>query len=123
MIPANLPSANLTQGTARIAPADGIDGKWLLEALRTRAVQEEAKVRAVGTTFLTLNIGEIRKLSVPVPQDADLRALGQAVATRAERVRSLQSECATQIQLLQERRQALITAAVTGGLEAVGRVA
>lgn len=118
MVPETLPIANLTQGTARIAPASGVDGQWLLEVLRTRAVQEEARVRAVGTTFLTLNIGEIRKLSIPVPVDGALGARGKILALRNRATRALIKETQRQVGLLAERREALITAAVTGGFEA-----
>jgi type I restriction enzyme S subunit len=121
-VPESLPAANLTQGTARIAARRDVDRRWLFQVLQTAAVQQEARVRAVGTTFLTLNIGDLRRLPVPFVPPELQRKLG-ADLDREERVAALLAhEIEGQVALLREHRRALITAAVTGGLDAVRRV-
>jgi type I restriction enzyme S subunit len=116
-VPQSLPIANLTQGTARVTPRKGVDGRWLLHAFRTRAVQEQCSVRAVGTTFKTLNIWDLRRVQVPTPPPECCSALADKVQLFAEQRDHMSAVLERQIDLLQERRQALVTAAVTGQLD------
>ncbi len=117
MVPNTLAVANLTQGTARIAPAPGVDRYWLLCVLATYAVQGQCEVRAVGTTFKTLNIWDLRRLSIPTPDASTQQRLAPLVQVEGERIAQLTDQLNKQVELLRERRQALITAAVMGALE------
>ncbi|MEV3921127.1 restriction endonuclease subunit S [Actinomadura coerulea] len=114
LVPDDIPEANLTQGTARIAARQGIDRRWLLQALQARSVQEQCQVRAVGSTFRTLNIWDLRRVVINVSpertRDQQLDYLESSLA----RHRAITSSAVKQGVLLAERRQALITAAVTG---------
>jgi type I restriction enzyme S subunit len=117
-VPQSLPVANLTQGTARIAAGPGISTEWLMQALACRSVQEQCSVRAVGTTFKTLNIWDLRRILIPTASTDSLRAaLAGDVASEADRVLRLVGSMGAQAERLVERRQALITAAVTGELD------
>lgn len=120
MVPPSLPNANLTQGTARIAPAVGIDGRWLFEALQTRAVQDQCEVSAVGTTFKTLNIWDLRRIEVPTPPRHTQSELAALLRQWQDESMNLAAALQRQIDLLIEHRQALITAAVTGQLRVPG---
>ncbi|WP_455360484.1 restriction endonuclease subunit S [Streptomyces sp. SYSU K21746] len=113
-VPPELPEANLTQGTARIAPAQGVDGRWLLQALQTRQVREQCALRAVGSTFRTLNIWDLRRIninSVPPEMQASTISRFDSYATTHARIRNGSQR---QVELLTERRRAVIIAAVTG---------
>jgi len=123
MVPPELPVANLTQGTARVAPRHGIQGRWLIQALRCRAVQEQCRIRAVGTTFKTLNIWDLRRISVPTPSPERRAALAELVEDSSNRLDRTVTLLSRQVDLLIEHRQALITAAVTGYLEVPGAAA
>jgi type I restriction enzyme, S subunit len=114
VVPSELPVANLTQGTARIAPRKGVSRRWLFHALRSRAVQEQCDVRAVGTTFRTLNIWDLRRINVPTPPSfANQERLADVLDGAEARADELRVALETQIVLLGERRQALITASIT----------
>jgi type I restriction enzyme S subunit len=118
VIPENLLVANLTQGTARIAPATNFSTDWMLQALACRSVQEECQVRAVGTTFKTLNIWDLRRISIPVLPTEEMRdGATSDVKREVERVLALTTVMNAQVERLLERRSALITAAVTGQLD------
>lgn len=117
MVPRDLPIANLTQGTARIAARSGIDRRWLFHTFRTHAVQEECNLRAVGTTFKTLNIWDLRRVRLPVPAADLCPALAAQVDQIGAEHRRLTNSLTSQISLLAERRQALITAAVRGQVD------
>jgi type I restriction enzyme, S subunit len=113
-VPRTLSTANLTQGTARIASRKGVDGRWLLHAFHTRAVQEQCSVRAVGTTFKTLNIWDLRRIQIPTPDLASCAGLADQMDVLLAKHDRMAATLARQISLALERRQALITAAVTG---------
>ncbi|MDQ6947302.1 MAG: restriction endonuclease subunit S [Actinomycetota bacterium] len=117
VIPPELPAANLTQGTARVAPHDEVDLVWLFHALQCRAVQEQCRVRAVGTTFKTLNIWDLRRIRIPTPSTAAQRAIGDQIQRGAEHLGGLVRRLALQVDLLTEHRQAMITTIVSGELK------
>ena len=67
MVPAVLTGANLTQGTARIAPGDRVSPRYLLEYLRSADVQSWIKQQIKGATFLEITLGRLRELQVLLP--------------------------------------------------------
>ncbi len=67
MVPAVLTGANLTQGTARIAPGDRVSPRYLLEYLRSVDVQSWIKQQIKGATFLEITLGRLRELQVLLP--------------------------------------------------------
>lgn len=113
-VPEALRVANLTQGTARIAPRQGVDTEWLFHVLRTIRVQDQCQARAVGSTYRTLNIWDLRRIDIPTPPLADMPALGTQVAMLSQDTDRQIRLLSRKKELLLERRQALITAAVTG---------
>lgn len=116
-VPSDLPHANLTQGTARIAPREGVDLDWVFHVLRTNNVQDQCQARAVGSTYRTLNIWDLRRIAIPTPAARDMAALGMEVeglSRAADRHMGLLRQ--KQGRLL-ERRSAVITAAVMGELD------
>lgn len=119
-IPDSLTEANLTQGTARIAPARGISGSWLYHALKLPRVQEQMSLRAVGSTFRTLNIWDLRRIAIPTPPAVDQPILAAQAYDLERRTGLLSEKLDEQVRLLLEHRQALITAAVTGELKVPG---
>ncbi len=115
-VPATLNGANLTQDSARIAPL-GVDIDWLQAVLETPDLQSQMAQRVTGAMVKGLNIFELRRLQVPAPDLATQVRLGQEVAQQRGQVQDLDRDLARSLVLLQERKQALITAAVTGQLD------
>jgi type I restriction enzyme S subunit len=117
VVPAELRGANLTQDAARIAPRKGINTRWLLYAVQSGGVWAQLEAGVVGATVKGINIRDLKRPVVPVPcreeQDAIAAHLDRAVsALDATRRRAERG-----IALLQEYRQALITAAVTAQID------
>jgi len=67
-VPPELEGANLTQGTARIAPA--IDARYLLWALRSASVQRHFMRCTKGTTLPEITLADLRRLPIPLPPSA-----------------------------------------------------
>jgi len=117
LIPGSLAGGNITQDVARIAPLPGVDERWLLHALRSPTVQRRVQMMVTGATIKGINIGDLRRISLSVPPPEQQHALGEEL-TDLDAARSRASFAIRhQIALLRERRQALITAAVTGKLD------
>jgi len=66
--PPELDGANLTQGTARIAPKEAINTHYLLWALRSSDVQKKIQLAIKGTTFAEITLAELRRIKVPIPR-------------------------------------------------------
>ena len=70
-VPENLDGANLTQGTARIAPNSSTHGRFLLWSLRAYRTQQEISLQSKGTTFAEITLTDLRKMPVIMPRDFD----------------------------------------------------
>lgn len=67
IVPKELSGANLTQGTARIAPGDRVNRHYLLGFLRSEAAQSWIAKQLKGATFREITLERLRKLPVVVP--------------------------------------------------------
>jgi len=112
-VPASLSAANITQDAARIAPF-GCDPLWLRWVLATPLVQGRVSAMVTGATVKGINIGDLRRILVPWVNDPRQRELAQVASETAEASDVLARSLQRSVSLLQERKRALITAAVTG---------
>ena len=115
---ADLP-ANVSQHVCILRPAEGVEAKVLQAALDSKSVREQISLMQVGGNREGLNFEQVRNLEVHVPlsgAEAPTREIEHVNETHRRETSLLDR----QIELLRERRQALITAAVTGELEVPG---
>lgn len=117
IVPFELDGANLTQGTARIAPASDIDNKYLLWSLRSRAVEKQYSEVIKGTTFMEITLAKLRKINIPVPckEEQEQRIIGSKI----QKIDDLQSK---EIQILRkniEIKKGLMQDLLTGKVKVV----
>ncbi len=67
IVPKELDGANLTQGTARIAPGESVSAEFLLAFLRLSTTQEWISRQVKGATFREITLSRLRELPVAVP--------------------------------------------------------
>jgi len=67
LVPNELEGANLTQGTARIAPGPSTDRLYLLSYLRMPRTQHWIGQQVKGATFREITLTRLRELSVVLP--------------------------------------------------------
>ncbi|WP_153559238.1 restriction endonuclease subunit S [Roseimaritima sediminicola] len=91
--------------------------------LKSTAVVEQMSVAMVGATFKRINVDEIRNLSVAAPPCEEQNWIAAFIENRVGRLDQLQTEAERAIELLQERRAALISATVTGKIDVRGYAA
>ncbi len=112
-VPDELTGANLTQDTARIAPLRA-DPEWLRWVLRTPGVQAEIRRRVTGAMVPGINIEALRDVRVPeVPRGAQA-VLGRRAARVAALAEARKGAMSRSVELLQEFKRSLISAAVSG---------
>ena len=81
IVPAALPCANLTQGTARIRPRKGVVAEFLAYALCAPALQERISSVCKGSTFREISLEELRKLELLVPPHSTQKRIAALLRT------------------------------------------
>jgi len=117
IVPKEIEGANLTQDAARISPAVGVDNRWLLYALKSKLVFSQLEARATGATIRGINIMDLKRARLPVPPSSEQRALADYLDITITKLDRLEKESIAAIELMQEHRSALISAAVTGKID------
>lgn len=88
LVRSSVAGANLTQGTARLSPRDGVLSSYLLWAMRDPCVLRRAEVEAKGTTFREITLADLRRIPILIPpvdeQHTIATALGDVVALLAK---------------------------------------
>ena len=101
VVPPDLDGANLTQGTARIAPAASWDVRFLRWCLRSMAHWDSA---VGGATFRALNLGPLAETPIPLHPLAEQRAIADYLDAETARIDALIAKKQQLIHLLEERR-------------------
>lgn len=99
ILPPELDGANLTQGTARIAPGDEIKMNFLLWQIRMPETQRWIMRQVKGTTFAEITLAKLRELPVFVPP-LPLQKRFSELVERHERLRAKQREALRQAEHL-----------------------
>ncbi|SCB05784.1 Conserved hypothetical protein [Xanthomonas translucens pv. translucens DSM 18974] len=90
---------------------------YLMTAMKTPMMQT-----ATVSTQLNLNVDQISSLVAGCPPVSEQAAIAAFLDAELERLEALQAEAERGIELLKERRSALIAAAVTGQIDVRGQV-
>lgn len=85
--------------------------------IRSPLVVEQLNTLMIGSTFKRVNVEEIRALWVPCPPATEQAAISSYVSVRTSAFDELIAEAERAIDILKERRSALISAAVTGQID------
>jgi type I restriction enzyme, S subunit len=110
-------NANVSQHVCLVRPSKMVEGRWLAYALSAPQVQELLLGSQYGGTKTQLSLGDIRDLVLPLPPNSDQRRIAANIGDGLTAIAAEQAARDRQLILLEERRQALITAAVTGQID------
>ncbi|MFF0550920.1 restriction endonuclease subunit S [Streptomyces sp. NPDC004311] len=114
VVPQELTGANLTQDAARISVDRAVNAGWLRLVLESPAVAHQIQERITGATIKGINIWDLKRIMVPTPPVEFQAVLADRVGRSIQTHEALRVRVQRHKQLVAERRQALITAAVTG---------
>jgi len=84
IVPDELDGANITQDTARLAVITAVEATYLVEFLNTPWAQNWMSRHMLGQAVKGLNLGDLRKLPIPVPPLALQEKFGDRVAENRE---------------------------------------
>ena len=116
-VPAALSGANITQDVARIAVADGNSARWVRWAMLASAVRDDLACGSLGAAVRGINIFDLKRAMIPTPPRNEQDGIAAFLDTETAKLEQLTAEAQRAIDLLQERRTSLISAAVTGQID------
>jgi type I restriction enzyme S subunit len=93
-----------------------VDLDFLIWAINSDCVRENAELVSTGTTRIRINLGELKKLKVPYPSLSEQIQIRTFLDHETAKIDSLIEKQQQLIELLKEKRQAVISHAVTKGL-------
>ena len=94
-----------------------MSSNFLQFQIKSHIVQVQLSNIMVGSTFKRVNVEEIRNLIVPLPPAIEQQEIANLLIKKSGEFDELIAEAHHAIALLQERRTALISAAVTGKID------
>lgn len=116
-LPDFLDGANLTQGTAKISPGKHTLRDFLLYSFASGYCQAQFEIHAKGATFKEITLEMLRNLAITLPPLAEQRVIVAHLDEKCGKLDLLKAKAERAIELLKERRSALISAAVTGKID------
>lgn len=119
-VPPELDGANLTQGTAKIAPGNKAPVAFMLPFIKSEPIQLYLDSKAKGATFKEITLETLRKTPFLVPPLEEQLKIAKWVADQDHQFQGLIDVAEQAQKLLRERRTALISAAVSGQIDVRG---
>ncbi|GAA2760142.1 restriction endonuclease subunit S [Actinopolymorpha rutila] len=115
-VPAELDGANLTQGTARVAPGRSMCGRFLFWALQSKLARSFWDASVGGATFRSLNLEPLSRTACPAPDLEEQRRIADFLDAETSRLDQTRVARSKQIDLLNERHLAAVSELVTPGI-------
>lgn len=88
--------------------------------LQSWVVASQIEALLLGSTFKRINVEQIRGFTLPVPDSETQRVIVEYLDSTTAQMDALAAKAREMIDVLRERRQALISAAVTGKIDVRG---
>lgn len=111
---------NIWSPLAVIRVASYMSARFVLQFMRSLNFQEAVALNWSFGTQQNIGMGVIENLAIAVPPLAEQEVIATSIARSLDQFQPLIAEAAQSVQLLQERRAALISAAVTGQIDVRG---
>ena len=105
------------QDVSLVRPQVGLEPSFLNWLFRSDAVANQVISASIGSTFSRINVEQIKELIIPLPGFGEQGAIVSHLATETSKLYAVRAATERTIELIKERRSALIAAAVTGQLE------
>ncbi len=111
------PGMVVSTGFAVVRPIDAFTSDYAAYALRAPYFVERVVANSKGVSFPAINESEMATYEIAAPPDPEQRAIAAFLDRETARIDALVMKKERLIELLQDRRTALITRAVTKGLD------
>jgi type I restriction enzyme S subunit len=114
--------ANTNQAVSFIRPKDTRVSSYISFWLSTEIVRKVILLNSVQSAQPNLSMEDLGNIALPIPPITELTNITTFVSRETAKIDSLTAEALNAVSLLEERRTALIFAAVTGKIEVRGSV-
>ena len=114
--PESLDGANLTQGTARVAISSENVARYYFWGLRSSSSFRQWESGVGGATFRALNLGPLADTQLAFPSKKEQECIANFLDYETSKIDTLIEKQQQLIKLLKEKRKAVISHAVTNGL-------
>lgn len=104
-------------GFAVCRPVSGVDPAFLFYAVHSQPFIEEVVARSTGISYPAINPSTLGDIKLPVPSERDQVAIARFLDRETARIDGLIEKKTRFIALLKEKRTAVITHAVTKGID------
>jgi type I restriction enzyme S subunit len=116
--PIKNPPENLIVSTGfAVVRSRKVEPAFLAYALRESSFIESVVARSVGVSYPACNASEVGGIAIPLPDPAEQRSIAGFLGRETGRVDRLVAKKRELIERLKEKRTALISKCVTGGLD------
>ena len=110
------PNLIVSTGFAVIRPNQYLHKKFAAYCLRTSGFIKEVIARSVGVSYPAINASDLINIKAPLPQFSEQRKIANFLDHETAKIDTLIAKQQELIKLLKEKRQAVISHAVTKGL-------
>jgi type I restriction enzyme S subunit len=110
-------TGTFSQHVARLRPAFRADSDWMAWVLQTLSTRDQYRLLAYGGTKIGMGLDQVRNLQVPRQDPKGRMHLGQRLQQSWESFAAQERALKRSVHLMEEYKQSLITAAVTGELD------
>lgn len=117
LVSENMPKFAMGQDVCLIRLNDEILPVYLLYVLKSGVIRNQLDLAMVGSTFKRINVDDIRSFAIALPPYEEQVAIVAELTRALCKYDVLVSSAEMAIVLMQERRTALISAAVTGKID------
>ncbi len=117
VVPTGIERGIINPRLIRLRCANGVNTEYLVDVLRSAVTFEQFSASSRGGTMDVINIGTLSEIWMAMPPPNEQRAIHSELLRTTSTFDLLASEAQRAIDLLQERRTALISAAVTGQID------
>lgn len=115
-----MPKFAVGQDVCLIRPTKSMMVDFLLHCLKSPVIRKQVDLAMVGSTFKRINVDDIRNFSMALPPVVEQAAIVDALSRKLPRYDALIENAESAVSMMQERRTALISAAVTGKIDVRG---
>jgi type I restriction enzyme S subunit len=116
------PNLVVSTGFAVVRPKEGLTAGFAGYLLAANYFLEQVIARSTGVSYPAINASELVSILVPVPAPDEQRTIAAVLDRETAKIDALVAEQQRLIDLLKEKRQAVISHAVTKGLNPDARM-
>lgn len=110
----------LLQRVAAITPSAGLDNEFLFCLLASELFKTYVEPDLTGVSVPHISPEQIMGFQIPVPGIEEQRSISSFIRRQLDQLSALFEQASESVELLQERRSALVSAAVTGKIDVRG---